>query len=63
MAIYVPGRYAHRSVNTGTEPLVTFYVFPANAGHDYKTIEIKGFRVLVVEKNGEWTVVDNPKWG
>lgn len=62
MAIYVPGRHAHRSVNTGTEPLVTFYVFPANAGHDYKTIETKGFRVLVVEKDGEWTVVDNSKW-
>lgn len=61
-AVYVPGRHAHRSVNTGTESLVTFFVFRADAGHDYKTIETKGFRKLVVEKDGKPTVIDNPKW-
>src|SRR5699024_12766925 len=25
-AVYTPGRYAHRSINTGNEPLVTFFV-------------------------------------
>lgn len=61
-AVYVPGRYAHRSINTGTEPLITFYVFRADAGHDYGTIETKGFRKIVVERNGEPAVIDNPKW-
>lgn len=61
-AVYVPGRYAHRSINTGTEPLITFYVFRADAGHDYGSIETKGFRRIVVERNGEPAVIDNPKW-
>lgn len=61
-AVYVPGRYAHRSINTGSEPLITFYVFRADAGHDYGSIETKGFRRIVVERNGEPAVIDNPKW-
>lgn len=61
-AVYVPGRYAHRSINTGTEPLITFYVFRADAGHDYGTIETKGFRKIVVEREGRPAIEDNPKW-
>lgn len=61
-AVYVPGRYAHRSINTGSEPLVMFFVFRADAGHDYGTIETKGFRKLIVERNGQPIIVDNPKW-
>jgi glucose-6-phosphate isomerase, archaeal len=61
-AVYVPPRYAHRSINYGTEPLVTFFTFRADAGHDYGTIETKGYRKLVIEKDGKPKVVDNPKW-
>lgn len=61
-AVYVPPKYAHRSINTGNEPLVTFFVFRADAGHDYGTIETKGYRKLVVEKGGEAEIIDNPKW-
>ena len=61
-ALYVPGRWAHRSVNIGDEPLVMFFVYPANAGHDYGTIESKGFRKLVVCREGKPEIVDNPKW-
>jgi len=61
-AVYVPGRYAHRSINVGNEPLVTFFVFRADAGHDYGTIEEKGYRKLIHDKNGEIQIVDNPKW-
>lgn len=60
--VYVPGRYAHRSINIGSEPLVMFFAFRADAGHDYGTIETKGFRKLVIEKNGRPTIIDNPKW-
>ena len=55
-------RWAHRSVNTGAEDLVMFFVYPGNAGHDYGTIEQQGFRKLVVERDGHPQVVDNPKW-
>jgi len=62
-AVYVPGRYAHRSINiSDSEPLVTFYAFPGHAGHDYGTIETKGFRKLIVERNGKPEIIDNPKW-
>lgn len=61
-AVYVPTRYAHRSINIGNEPLITFFVFRGDAGHDYGTIETKGYRKLIVEKNGKDEMVDNPKW-
>jgi glucose-6-phosphate isomerase len=61
-AVYVPPRFAHRSINLGNEPLVTFFAFRADAGHDYGTIETKGYRKLVVEKEGKPEVIDNPKW-
>lgn len=61
-AVYVPKRYAHRSVNTGCEKLVTFYVFRADAGHNYGEIERKGFRRLAVEIDGKPEIVMNPRW-
>lgn len=60
--VYVPRRYAHRTVNTGDKPLVTFYVFDADAGHDYGTIETKGYHKMVVKRDGKPVVVDNPNW-
>lgn len=61
--VYVPKRYAHRSICVGTaEPLVTYFGCRADAGHDYGTIETKGFRKLLVEINGEPAIIDNPKW-
>jgi glucose-6-phosphate isomerase len=62
-SVYVPGRYAHRSINTSvTEPLITFFAFPGDAGHDYGTIETKGFRKIVVDRDGVPTLQDNPRW-
>jgi glucose-6-phosphate isomerase len=60
---YVPGGWAHRSVNVGSDPLVFFAAFPADAGYDYKTIEEQGFPVLVVERGGAPEVVPNPRFG
>ncbi len=61
--VYVPPRWAHRSVNTSdTDDLVFFWVFPANAGHDYGSIERQGFRKRVVARGGGVTVEDNPRW-
>ncbi|MDD5016498.1 MAG: glucose-6-phosphate isomerase [Eubacteriales bacterium] len=60
--VYVPPRYAHRSVNTGDTPLVTLFCFRADAGHDYGTIETKGYRKLIVEQDARVKIIDNPKW-
>ncbi len=62
MMVYVPPRYAHRSINTGDMPLVTIFCFRGDAGHDYGTIETKGYRKLIVDKDGRPEIVDNPKW-
>jgi len=60
-AVYVPGRYAHRSINVSPdEPFVTFFAFPGHAGHDYGPIEDRGFSKLVLERDGRPAVVDNP---
>ena len=61
--IYVPERYAHRSINVSPdEALRTFFVFRGDAGHDYGTIETKGYRKLLLERDGKPAIVDNPKW-
>lgn len=61
--LYVPPRWAHRSVNTSLrEDLVMFFIYPANAGHDYGTIEQQGFRKLVLERDSRVQIVDNPRW-
>ncbi|MBD3197419.1 MAG: cupin domain-containing protein [Candidatus Lokiarchaeota archaeon] len=62
-SVYVPPGFAHRSINISkNEPFITFFVYRADAGHDYKTIENKGFRKLVIERNGTPTIIDNPNW-
>ena len=60
--LYVPPRWAHRSVCTSRlEDLVTFFAYPANAGHDYGTIERSGFRKLVVDGDHGPEIIDNPR--
>ena len=62
-AAYVPPYWAHRTVNVGDEDFVFFSVWEARAGHDYGTIERDGFRMLVVMRDGQPAMVDNPKYG
>ena len=61
-AAYVPPYWAHRTVNIGDEDFVFFSVWEARAGHDYGTIERDGFRKLVVMRDGQPALVDNPKY-
>jgi len=60
--IYVPPYWAHRSINIGDEDFAFLAIYPGDAGHDYGTIAKKGFAKIVVEENGKYTVLDNPKW-
>jgi glucose-6-phosphate isomerase len=51
--VYVPPYWAHRSVNTGfEEPLVSFCVYPGDAGHNYGDIETEGFPKRIYDRNG-----------
>lgn len=61
--VYVPPRWAHRSVNVSdSDDLVFFWVYPAHAGHDYGSIERQGFRKLIVARDGVPAIIDNPRW-
>jgi len=51
--VYVPPYWAHRSVNTSNEPLISFCVYPGDAGHNYGDIEQEGFPKRIFERNGE----------
>jgi glucose-6-phosphate isomerase len=55
--VYVPPFWAHRTVNTGAEPLISFCVYPAEAGHNYGDIELEGFPKRVVRRNGQVKIV------
>ena len=62
--LYVPPRWAHRSVCTSRlEDLVFFFAYPANSGHDYGTIERQGFHKLVMAGENGIEIIDNPRWG
>jgi glucose-6-phosphate isomerase len=43
-------------VNTGNEPLVSYCVYPADAGHNYGDIEEEGFIKRVVHEGGQAVV-------
>ncbi len=51
--VYAPPCWAHRSVNTGDEPLVSLCVYPAEAGHNYGDIVEEGFPRRVFARDGE----------
>ncbi len=58
---YVPPLWAHRTANTGAEPFVFFATWPGDAGHDYRTIERAGFAKILVARDGQAVLVDNPR--
>lgn len=59
---YIPGGWAHRSVNAGDTPLVFFSAYVGDAGHDYGTIEERGFPVVVLRGDDGPRVVENPRY-
>ncbi len=60
--VYVPPQWGHRSINTGSGPLVLLFAYPGDAGHDYGTIESTGFARLVVAHDGGPAFVENPRF-
>lgn len=61
-AVHVPGHWVHRSVNTGDEPFVTLFCYPADAGQDYALIQEAGgmATLVVVDDAGGWVTRPNP---
>lgn len=59
--IHVEPGWAHRTYNTGDEPLVFLAVYPATAGHNYKKIEQGGFSHTVTKGENGPTVVENAR--
>lgn len=59
---HIPPQFAHRVVNTGTEPLVFVAVFHVAAGHDYRLIELRGFKYRIVDRHGKAVEQLNPNW-
>jgi glucose-6-phosphate isomerase len=59
---YIPSNWAHRAVNIGNEDLVFFGIYPASSKRDYSFIgqNKKNFIKMVVERNGEVLIIDNP---
>ena len=55
--VYVPPYWAHRSINTGSEPLISFCVYPGDAGHNYGDIEKEGFPKRAFRRDGT-TVIE-----
>lgn len=60
--VYVPGHTAHRTINTGLEPLTYLGIYPAKAGHDYAAIAQNNFRQVVIERDGKVTVMQRKDW-
>lgn len=60
---YIKGKTAHRLANTGDRLLTVGACWPADAGHDYKTIEDGGFSVRLLCVNGQPEPVSEKEQG
>lgn len=58
---YVPPRWIHRSVNTGTEDFVMMFAYPADSGQDYDIIARSGgMKTRIFDDGaGGWVARDN----
>jgi len=59
---HIPPMWAHRVVNTGDDMLVFVASYHLSAGHDYGPIIEKGFRKLLLERDGKPTFVESQRW-
>jgi glucose-6-phosphate isomerase, archaeal len=56
---WIDGRMAHRTINTGSAPLVFLCAWPADCGHDYAEIASRGFgvRLLVADGSAQFVAI------
>ena len=61
--VYVPPFWVHRSVNTGSTPLVMSFFYPSDSGQDYRIIARSGgMAVRIVADGSGWKAVPNPSY-
>lgn len=60
--VYVPGYTAHRTINVSDEPLTYIGIYSPRAGHDYGALAEKNFKQVLVERNGEPTLLDRAEY-
>ncbi|MDR1633907.1 MAG: cupin domain-containing protein [Bifidobacteriaceae bacterium] len=62
VAVHVPGHWVHRSVNVGSTPLVTIFVYNEDAGQDYDLIAAAGGMSQLIVRQGAvgWKAIPNP---
>lgn len=58
---YVPPFWGHRTINVGDEPVAFLAAWPGDAGHDYEAFDRLGFTRLLVARDGQVVLIDNPK--
>ena len=56
--VYVPPYWAHRSINTGDEPLISLCIYSGDAGHDYGDIKSDGFPSECFAERAVWLLFD-----
>jgi len=56
--VYVPPYWAHRSINVGGKPLVSYCIYPGDAGHNYGDIAKQGFPKRVFQR-GNGIVIES----
>ena len=59
---FIPPDWAHRSINTGDQPLIFVWVCNPDAGHDYAEILARGMRKLVVKRGDGVALAPNPNF-
>jgi glucose-6-phosphate isomerase len=59
---YIPPYWGHRAINTGNKKLILFAIYPAEARHNYKIVEQRGFAKIMVEERGTSVLRENPKY-
>jgi glucose-6-phosphate isomerase, archaeal len=58
--LYTPLAWAHRTINTGSEPLVFFSIWPSSTAYDYEEITRRGgFPQRVFDQSGKAALVAN----
>ncbi len=55
--VYVPGYTAHRTVNTGSTPLIYWGVLSSQAGHNYQYVQENNFQQIVIQRQGQPVVM------
>lgn len=60
--VYVPGHCAHRTINTGSEPLVYWGILTSEAGHDYDYVLANPFQKVVIHTDHGPVVMDREQY-